>query len=264
MALPYARTFDEVLAYVNERRCVCGSARTEIENRAGQRIVLGGVAAVRFDFSCVECARLREFTFRMTGPSGGEQTARRPESRVIGLARTASEAHLFMDLHECDVCGEAEFERNFAVVMIGGELCSRYTGTCPECGNPREFTFRLPEQTPIPDPAEPSFGGERPSELLDAGEWLWVADGIAAGTPAEPAGMDAGQRQRACYDLLTAAAAVAEARKFVAFGADAVPVEALWSQTGRAVHEADADRFGRQRLELLENILRDLAVTFGD
>jgi hypothetical protein len=57
--------------------------------------------------------------------------------------------------------------------------------------------------------------------LLDAGEWPWVADG----TPAEPAGMDAGQRQRARYDLLTAAAAVAEDRTFVAFGADAVSVD---------------------------------------
>jgi hypothetical protein len=264
MAFPYARTFDEVLAYVKKRRCVCGATTTEIENRVGEKIVLGGVSAVRFDFYCVECARLREFTFRMTEPSTEEHAARRPGIRVIGLARSAAEAHLFMDLHECDVCGEEEFERNFGIVVVDGELCSRYTGVCPECGNPREFTFRLPEETLIPDPEEPSFGGERPSELLDAGEWLWVADTIAAGTPAEPAGMDAQERRQAHYDLLTAAAAAAEARKFVAFGADAVSPEALWSLTGRAVYDAEPGRFGSQRLELLENIFRDLAVTFGE
>jgi hypothetical protein len=260
MAFPYARTFDEVLAYVKKCRCVCGATRTEIENRAGEEIVLGGVSAVRFDFYCVECARLREFTFRMTE----EQAARRPGIRVVGLVRSAAEAHLFMDLHACDVCGAEEFERDFGVVVVDGEPCSRYTGVCPECGNPREFTFRLPEETLIPDPEQPSFGGERSSELLDAGEWLWVADTIAAGIPADPAGMDAQERQQARYDLLTAAAAAAEVRKFVAFGADAVSSETLWSPTGRAVYEADPGRFGRQRLELIENTFRDLAVTFGD
>ncbi|WP_433789485.1 hypothetical protein [Actinoplanes sp. CA-252034] len=264
MAFPYARTFDEVLAHVNERRCVCGATETGIENRTGERVLIGGVAAVRFDFYCVECARLREFTFRMTGTPVQERAARRPGIRVIGLGRSATEAHLFMDLHGCDVCGEEEFERDFAVIVVDGELCSRYSGVCPECGDPREFTFRLPEETPIPDPDEPSFGGERPSELLDAGEWLWVADTIAAGTPAEPAGMDDQQRRRARYDLLTAAAAAAEARKFVAFGADAVSPGALWSPTGRAVYEAEPGRFSLQRLELLEEVFRGLAVTFGD
>jgi hypothetical protein len=102
------------------------------------------------------------------------------------------------------------------------------------------------------------------ASLAEDREWLWVADTIAARTPAEPTGMDAQERQRAHNGLLTAAAAAAEARKFVAFGADAVSPEALWSPTGRAVYEADPDRFGWQRLELLENVFRDLAVPFGD
>ncbi|MEU4621906.1 hypothetical protein AB0G04_18270 [Actinoplanes sp. NPDC023801] len=264
MAFPYARTFDEVLAYVQKRRCVCGSKRTEIENRAGEKCVVGGVPAVRFDFCCVKCARLREFTFRMTEPSAESQTSHRPGIRVIGLVRSVAEAHLFMHLHPCDVCGEEAFERHFGVVVVDGEPCSRYTGTCPDCGSPREFTFRLPEEPLIPDQGEPCFGVERPSELLDAGEWLWVADTIADSTPADPAGMDAQERQRAHYDLLTAAAAVAEARKFVAFGAEAVSPEALWSLAGQAVYEAEPGRFGWERLELFETVFRDFAVEFGD
>ncbi|GAB2575396.1 hypothetical protein Aab01nite_14430 [Paractinoplanes abujensis] len=252
MTFPYARTFDDVLAYVKKRRCVCGSTRTEIENRAGDKIMLGGLSAVRFDFSCRKCARLREFTFRTE-----EEPPRPPAARVFGLARSAAEAHLFMDLHPCEVCGTEQFERACTVVVVDGEPCGRYAGVCPECGHPREFTFRLPEEEVVSSRSEPSFGGERPSELLDAGEWLWVADFIAAGAAAV-------ERQRARDDLLTAAAAVAEARKFVPYGGDAVSPETLRSPTGRAVYAAEPGRFDRQRLELFENSLRDRAVTGED
>src|SRR5690349_8379076 len=142
---------------------------------------------------------------------------------ILGLARTVAEAHLFMDLHPCDVCGEEQFERTAAVILVDGELLSRYTGTCPQCGNPREFTFRVPDEPPLPDPDDPSFGDDRPSELLDAGEWLWVADEIARTIPAEPDGLTPDERQYARREMRTAAAAVAEARKFVPPGADAVP-----------------------------------------
>ncbi|MFI1992874.1 hypothetical protein [Actinoplanes sp. NPDC020271] len=260
MTFPYARTFDEVLAYVKKRRCVCRSTRTEIPNPAGERVLIGGVYGVRYDFYCVKCARLREFTFRSTDPAADEP----PAPSVIGLVRSTAEAHLFMDLHECEICAEDEFDRRVDAVTVHGELCSRYTGACAECGNPREFTFRLPEETLIPDPEEPSFGGERPSELLDAGEWLAVADAIAACTPADPAGLDAEERLLAHYEYLKAAAVVAEARKFVAYGAEVVSPQALWSSTGRAVHHADPGRFDRRQLERAENVFRDLAVAFGD
>ncbi len=73
--------------------CVCGATMIEFEDQAGEKVAVGGVSAVRFDFFCAECARLREFTFRMTEPSAEEQAARQPGVRVIGLARSAAEAH---------------------------------------------------------------------------------------------------------------------------------------------------------------------------
>ena len=178
------------------------------------------------------------------------------------LARTVAEAHLFMDLHPCEVCGEERFDRTAAVVLADGELLSRYTGECTECGNPREFLFRLPDETPLPDPDEPGFGDERPSELLDAGEWLWVADELAGSVPAEPDGLTPEQRRYARRQVRTAAAAVAEARKFVPPGADAVPVEALWSATGRTVYDEEPGRFDVARLELVEGVYRELADRF--
>lgn len=183
---------------------------------------------------------------------------------TLRLARTPAEAHLFMDIHPCEVCGQEDFDRQVAVVVVNGELASRYTGVCPECGNPREFTFLLPDETPIPDPAAPEFGDDRPSELLDAGEWLWVADHLARAVPAEPDGLDGDERRSARRTIRRAAAAMAEARKFVPPGAAAVPREVLRTPTGRAVYDEEPGRFDARRLELVEGVYRELADTFAD
>jgi len=182
---------------------------------------------------------------------------------TLRLARTPAEAHLFMDLHPCEVCGTEEFDRTFSIFPVGDDLASRYTGTCPECGNPREFTFRIPDETPIPDPDEPSFGDDRPSELLDAGEWLWVADDLVRGLPAEPDGLDTEERRRARREILRAAAAVAEARKFVPPGADAVPAEAFRTPNGRATYDAEPGRFHVERLAIVEGVYREIADSFA-
>src|SRR5689334_3767693 len=145
----------------------------------------------------------------------------------LRLARTNAEAHLYMELNQCGNCGEREFEPTDAVIVVEGDLASRYSGTCPRCGIFREFVFRLPDEPVIPDPEEPVFGDDTPSALIDAGEWLWVADLIARGTPGEPGeGITAAERQQIRVDLRTAAAAVGEAAKFVPPGADRVPADA--------------------------------------
>jgi hypothetical protein len=180
----------------------------------------------------------------------------------LRLSRTPAEAHLFMDLHPCEVCGKEEFERAAGLLWVDGWLASRYTGACPDCGDPREFTFRVPDDTPLPDPDNPSFGGETPSELLDAGEWVWVADYMASCVPAEPDGLDHDERLWARRELRRAAAAVAEARKFAPPNFDAVPAEVLWSPTGRAFYAQDPYRFEIVRLNLVESVYRELADGF--
>lgn len=64
MSFPYARTYDEVNLYVSLRPCVCGE--TEFEDQTSEAVLFGAVEAERFDFYCVSCARLREFTFQMS------------------------------------------------------------------------------------------------------------------------------------------------------------------------------------------------------
>jgi hypothetical protein len=49
-----------------------------------------------------------------------------------------------MDLHPCE-CGEASFERQSSVIVVGNDLGRVYRGACARCGQPREFQFRLPE-----------------------------------------------------------------------------------------------------------------------
>lgn len=183
----------------------------------------------------------------------------------LRVARTNAEAHLYMELTPCENCGEREFEPTDTIIMADGDLASRYSGTCPRCGVYREFVFRLPDEPMIPLREEPVFGDDTPSSLIDAGEWLWIADLIARSTPAEPEeGMSAAERQQIRVELRTAAAAVGEAAKFAPPGADAVPADALWSDRGRAVYEDEPGRFRLSRLQVVQRTYRGIADRFTD
>jgi len=89
------------------------------------------------------------------------------------------------------------------VVFAEGELCSRHSGYCTQCGAERSYTFRLPDEPRLSLERDVVFGGSEPSELLDAGEWLLVADLAAS----RPDGDD--------EDVALAAAAIDEVLKFV-------------------------------------------------
>jgi hypothetical protein len=171
------------------------------------------------------------------------------ESVALLLERSVEEAHLYMAMHPCDVCGESDFECRSAVVMAEGDLASRYEGECDGCGTSRQFVFRLPETVSLPG-QRMRFGGPEPSELLDAGEWLWVAGNFAAVEPLGDLADLAGEELAvARADLAGAAAAVDEVLKFLPEGADEPPDEAFWSDRGRRVREEHPAEFGRARLE---------------
>ena len=173
------------------------------------------------------------------------------------LARTSREAHLHMDLHPCR-CGDARRPADSAVLELDGALASRYSGSCPSCGTHREFLFRLPDDVVTAPPGVVRFGDGTPSELLDPGEWLWVADRYATAAPADPARLDPNGARAARRALAYAAAAMAEVLAFVPAGADAVPAGAFRSERGRAVYGAEPGRFSRARLEVVRDTYRDL------
>jgi hypothetical protein len=183
----------------------------------------------------------------------------------LRVARTNAEAQLFMELNPCENCGEREFEPADTIIVVEGDLASRYSGTCPRCGIYREFLFRIPDEPIIPNPEEPVFGDDTPSALIDAGEWMWIADLIARSSPAEPEeGMSAADRQQIRMELRTAAAAVGEAAKFVPPGGDRVPYDAVWSDRGRAVYEDEPGRFWLPRLQVVRRTYREIADRFED
>lgn len=164
------------------------------------------------------------------------------------LARTVAEAHLYMDFKPCEACGERGFSGRGGMVLVDGELCSRYAGGCRRCRLPREFTFRVPREVRLDLTLgqEVTFGGTEPSELLDPGQWLLVADLTARGAQDDS-------------DLMAAAAAVDEVLKFIPAGAESVPQEMIRSQDGLQMYASDPGRFDRRRLDVVAATYREHA-----
>ncbi|CNE56625.1 Uncharacterised protein [Mycobacterium tuberculosis] len=183
----------------------------------------------------------------------------RPDSRdgstdVLRLARTRDEAHLYMDLHPCQRCGSVEVTWKSGLRQAGGELVRAYSGPCGQCGDEREFVFRLPEPGTVPvSGGRYHFGGDAPSELLDAGEWLRVADLTASNVPVD-------HPTAALNALSIAVAAMNEVLKFIPPGADRVPDTAFWTEQGREVRAREPGRFDRERLAIVRDGYRSALV----
>jgi hypothetical protein len=164
-------------------------------------------------------------------------------------ARTRDEAHLYMDLHPCDSCGAVEVSWQSAPTDDNGLSARRYWGACGDCGADREFVFAQPEDEQLVKSETVNFGGPEPSQLLDPGEWLLVADLCAQAA--------VGQDDEARYNLAVAMAAMTEILKFVPAGTDAVPESAFTSARGRTVYWREPGRFDRRRLEIVRVAYRD-------
>lgn len=165
------------------------------------------------------------------------------------VARTRDEALVYLDLHPCE-CGSVATEWDSGVVSIEGSLVKCYSGVCEGCERTREYSFALPRRESMPRDW-PTFGGPEPSQLLDAGEWMWLADFTAGNVPEEP--------RNARRTLSMARAAVEEVLKFIPEGQDDVPAAAFWSARGQEVRDAEPARFRRDRLLVVRDTYRDLA-----
>jgi hypothetical protein len=171
---------------------------------------------------------------------------------VDGYARTFDEANLYMELRPCP-CGEVDPGARGSSRIDGGARFQQYSGRCPGCGSPRRFTFEMPvDLPPVDEDVRYGWGGE-PSRLLDAAEWLTVADAFADGARLMRDSLDAGNGDEeainAVYQLISSAsAALDEVLKFVPPGATAVPRAALWTTHGQMLYDDGPDRFRTGRL----------------
>lgn len=156
---------------------------------------------------------------------------------------------MYLDLNPCR-CGSVETEWDSGVVSVEGSLATCWSGACDDCGAAREYLFSLPRREVMPV-GWPTFGGAEPSELLDAGEWMWLADLTAGNVPDDP--------EDARRALSMARSAMDEVLKFIPEGQDDVPAEAFWSARGREVRAAEPPRFRRDRLMVVRDTYRELA-----
>ncbi|GAA3230682.1 hypothetical protein ACFO1B_27000 [Dactylosporangium siamense] len=183
---------------------------------------------------------------------------------TIGLARTNAEAHLYMELHPCPRCGEAVFDSTSSVITTPAGLASRYTGACPGCGTGREFEFDLPEVVLFPPAHGVRFGGDQPSRIVDAGEWLFVADMVLEHVAAVPdPRASAAELAGAKRDVEMAVAALDEVLKFLPAGADTAPPSAFWTDRGRQVQAAEPGRFRRVRLLAVREAYQRIAAAYA-
>lgn len=173
------------------------------------------------------------------------------------MARTSAEAHLYIRLQPCE-CGEALSPGQSTIIEAGDDLARRYSATCSACGTTYEFTFRLPEQVLSASSGAVVFGDGTPSELLDPGDWLWVADSCARGVAWDTSQFDQDRLRAARTQMATAEAAMNEVLAFVPPDGDAVPPEAFRTDRGRAVYEAEPGRFSRDRLEVVRATYREI------
>ncbi len=161
-----------------------------------------------------------------------------------------------MDLHPCE-CGEGNFDRASSVIEVDGDLASRYAGICNGCAKVREFVFAVPEDIQLPIPGSVVFGDGSPSQLIDPGEWLFVADRYARVAPGRTTpGTEEARLAR--QQVATAAAAMDEVLAFVPEGADAVPYEAVRTDRGRSVYDEQPGRFYSDRLTVVRDTYRQI------
>ncbi len=161
-----------------------------------------------------------------------------------------------MDLHPCD-CGEVNFDRASSVIEADGDLASRYAGICLGCSKLREFVFALPQDITLPVPGTVVFGDGSPSQLIDPGEWMFVADRYARVSPSSPTpGTEEARAAR--QQVATAAAAMDEVLAFVPEDGDMVPYETVRSERGRRLYDAEPGRFFADRITVVRDTYRKI------
>lgn len=169
------------------------------------------------------------------------------------VARSSPECHLYIELHPC-ACGEARLEPEHHLESGDDALVAVYEGTCPRCGTARRFDLVLDPEIPPGD----KFGGAKPSSIIDAGEFLAVADDAARRVPGDTSGLDDAGRRAARRTMARAVNALEEVLKFVPPGGDRVPAEALFSAAGKEVYLREPGRFRKVRLEAVLGVYRDI------
>jgi hypothetical protein len=186
-------------------------------------------------------------------PSPAEPRDR--SGRDTPRARSMAEADLYVSMQPCPNCASTgqtvQGSTVETVATVDGEQVWLLTARCPQCAEFHEYRFRFPAEPATPVDGHQRFGGDEPSELFDAGQWLLVADAMLEDVPEHP-GELAPARRRALRDRVdVAVAAVEEALKFLPEGGNAVSPFAFWSEPGYRLFSSQPWMFERDELASL-------------
>src|SRR5262245_787977 len=152
------------------------------------------------------------------------------------IARSSAECHLYIELRACE-CGEGRSPWKHRLESRADAQIAVYEGRCDRCSAPWTFEFALDAEAC----AIGKFGGTKPSQIVDAGQFLAVADAAARAVSADVSALD--ERQRARALMLRAVAAIEEVFKFIPLGADRVVADSLFSVRGKEMYLAEPGRF---------------------
>ena len=145
-------------------------------------------------------------------------------------ARSLPEIFLHIELNGC-ACGAPDRDdHDYALLELPGLLAMRREVTCSGCGRLRVFVFGIPDEDAYLRSLE-GFGGPEPSELIDAGEWMFCGCVTAAGGDGD-----------------IAADMIDEVAKFIGPGADRPGDDAFDSIDGQRVRDAMPAAFRRSAL----------------
>jgi hypothetical protein len=166
------------------------------------------------------------------------------------LARTFTEAELYLAYKPCRVCGLAALKvRAFTYEKVGGYELDVIDTVCRNCGDEDEHPVRLPLRQVESTGGHLRYGGPEPSELFDPGDWLLLAAAVLADVPQEGLEELTADQRRNYRNLVDAAlSAVEEALKFLGDGEAAVPADAFWSDAGHELYLEQPESFRRDRL----------------
>lgn len=236
----------------------------QVESAERAPLVNGAIALVLVGFAVHEWRRGARGPGASARPRGRTAAAGdvEPSTTALPFARTPAEAQLAVSLTPCS-CGASDVTTQNTLLVIDGVFVQHYSGDC-RCGKPREFAFRLPNDPLASPPGEFRFGDGRPSQLLDPGVWLAVADRYARSVPADVTGADAATRRAARQTMVRAVAAMDEVLAFLPPGADTVPADAFSSPAGRQVRDREPGRFHRRRLEVVRDTYRQIVAEMAD
>lgn len=163
-------------------------------------------------------------------------------------ARTLAEAFMYVEL----VVGRrvpVDLHGITDLSYVDGHRVLRVNGW--HDGEQHDFTVVVPSvaMRGYIGPGEFYGEGTEPSVLIDAGQWCGI-EGFAAGNIGIllKQAFTPDVANEVAKNLVSAHSALTEIGKFLPEGADEVPAEAFWTDTGRLIRERQPESFRRDRL----------------